>query len=377
MTIVITGGGTAGHIFPGLSIADELGSAYDDLQIYWIGSKAAAERQLIERRGITCYAINSGKLRRYFSLQNGIDIGNIILGIIQSYRILKRYPADVLISKGGFVSVPPVIAARLLHIPIVLHESDLTPGLANRICARFADRIFTAYDETQKHIKSRRGSLVTSGNPIRSEFLAKLSDSADNGLAGPQELWSFPTRRSNLPLLLVVGGSLGARQINELLLASLDELLEHCDIVHQTGGKGVFPQDKIGYIACNTFEQEYPSVVQAASIVVSRAGAGAVWEFAVMKKPMLLLPIPKAASRGDQIQNADFFAGQGAARVLDSENVTAIELKHAILQLLYDTQAQQELTEKASLLCRSDAAKFISSSIADLLGTGRVATDEI
>jgi UDP-N-acetylglucosamine--N-acetylmuramyl-(pentapeptide) pyrophosphoryl-undecaprenol N-acetylglucosamine transferase len=346
LTIAFTGGGTGGHIYPGLAVADCLlrrasqESAGDRPKIIWIGSAAAMDKAMVEQSGLAAafYGIPSGKFRRYVSVKTFFDLFKVAAGFFASFFLLLKTKPAALFSKGGYVSVPPCFAAKLLSIPVYTHECDFTPGLATRLTARTAARIFVSYRETTGFFpKSCQTKITVTGNPIRPAF---YTASSEKGL----EFLKLPSP-SSLPLLLVMGGSLGAKQINDLAAENLPWLCERFQVVHQTGNQefAALPEETLppelrrNYHRYQFFHAEFPDVMAAADIALSRAGASAVWECAACGKPMALIPLGKQGSRGDQIDNAAYFAKRGAALVLDPATADSKALKSALEQLLDKT----------------------------------------
>lgn len=319
-TIVLTGGGTAGHITPNISLIPLLQQR--GWTVHYIGSKAGMERELIgPMPGVAYHGISSGKLRRYLDPKNLTDPFRVMAGTAQAVRLLKRLSPSVVFSKGGFVSVPVAYAARLTHIPLVLHESDLTPGLANRLAMPQAARICTTFPETAEKLGAKARHT---GVPIRAELFA---GNAEKGL----ERCGFA--RSGAPVLLMMGGSLGASSVNAMLREILPKLLRQFRVIHICG-KGNL-DDKLtgtpGYAQFEYVSDGLADLFAAAELILSRAGANAIFEFLALRKPMLLIPLPLAASRGDQIDNAKSFAKQGFAKVLMQEDMAADRLYDAIM----------------------------------------------
>lgn len=320
--IVLTGGGTAGHVTPHLSLIPRLREM--GYEIHYIGTENGIEHQMIAKfPDITYHAVKSGKLRRYFSLQNFIDPFKVIWGALQSVAAILKIRPDVCFSKGGFVSVPVVVGAWLCRVPTICHESDLTPGLANRICAKFALKVCTTFPECAKAL-GKKG--VHTGTPLRPE-LFKGSRAAGLALSG------FDGSR---PVLLMTGGSLGAQSVNKCLRESLPELLKHMDVLHLCG-KGNLDEslmDLKGYCQKEFLSEEMPDALAVADIVLSRAGSNTLSELLALQKPMLLVPYPLSASRGDQVENAKSYAAQGLARVLMQEDMTPQAMTEGLLKLL-------------------------------------------
>ena len=327
--IVLTGGGTAGHVTPHLSLIPRLKEA--GYEIHYIGTENGIEHQMIAAiPGITYHSVKSGKLRRYFSLQNFSDPFKVIAGAAESVSLMRKIKPDVVFSKGGFVSVPVVVGAWMCHVPTVCHESDLTPGLANRICAKFAWRVAATFPECARALGEKG---VMTGTPLRPE-LFRGSRAAGLALAG------FDGRK---PVLLMTGGSLGAQSVNACLRKALPELLPHMDVLHLCG-KGNLDESLKGldgYYQVEFLSDTLPDAMAAADYILSRAGSNALCEFQALGKPMLLIPYPKGASRGDQILNAASDEKRGLARVLPQEQMTTDTLYQAIMELVRDGDAMR------------------------------------
>ena len=263
------------------------------------------DRDIIEKAGLEFYGIPSGKLRRYFSLRNVSDVFKVCAGFFAARRILKRQKPVLLFSKGGFVSVPPCAAAASLRIPVFTHDSDYSPGLATRINSRFAEKIFLPYRESSAFFPEKaKGKLIVSGNPIRPEFSG----------ADPAKGRAFLGLKDDERILLVLGGSLGSRDINNLVRASLSGLTRYYTVIHQTGEADADSQTTAErYRAYASFGDEIPHIIAAAELVLCRSGANTIWECKSLGKPMVLVPLPVSASRGDQVENARLFQDAGAA----------------------------------------------------------------
>ena len=322
-TILLTGGGTAGHVTPNLALLPQLRA--EGYAIHYVGTQEGIEKDLLEKEeDVSYHAISAGKLRRYFSLKNLSDPFRVVKGIFQAKRIIREVKPDVVFSKGGFVSVPVVIAARG-KAPVITHESDYTPGLANRIAARFADTVCVTFEDTLQYVG---GKGVYTGTPIRPDLLAGKGDA---GLA----FTGFEGRR---PILLAMGGSQGAQALNEALRGALPRLGERYDIIHLCGrGKLDGGIDFPFYRQYEYISAELPDLLACADIVLSRAGANAVFEFLALAKPALLIPLPLSASRGDQILNAQYFARKGYAITMDQADLNPDSLCKT-LDSLYDNR---------------------------------------
>ena len=321
--IVLTGGGTAGHVTPNIALLPKLKElGYD---IHYIGSYQGIEKNLIEACDIPYYGISSGKLRRYFDLKNFSDPFKVLKGFSEASRLLKKLQPDVVFSKGGFVSVPVVIAAGRRKIPVVIHESDMTPGLANKLSFPSAAKVCCNFPETMAHLP--KGKAFLTGSPIRQEL---LSGSRQKALA-------FTGLSGNKPVLLIIGGSLGSVVVNEAVRSVLPKLLTRFDVIHLCG-KGKLDQTLTalnGYVQYEYISEELKDLFALSDLVISRAGANSICEFLALRKPSLLIPLSAAASRGDQILNARSFEKQGYAAVLEEEELNGDSLLNA-LETLWD-----------------------------------------
>lgn len=351
--IILTGGGTAGHVTPNIALLP--GLAARGYEVRYIGSYEGMEKGLIEAQGIPYDGISTGKFRRYLSAQNIKDIGNIVKGLSEARELLKQYKPDIVFSKGGYVAVPVVIEAHRLNIPVIIHESDMTPGLANRLCFRSADRICCNFPETLSALPAKKA--VLSGSPIREEL---LRGSRDAGLA-------FAGFTGEKPVLLMTGGSLGARILNQNLRAALDTLTETFDIIHLTG-RGNLDESltgRSGYVQFEYISTELKDLFAAADVVFSRAGANSICELLALRKPNLLVPLSKAASRGDQILNARSFEKQGFSMVIEEESLTPESLTQGLLSL-YENRSQYIAAMEAST--QGNGVEFILGLIEELTG---------
>jgi UDP-N-acetylglucosamine--N-acetylmuramyl-(pentapeptide) pyrophosphoryl-undecaprenol N-acetylglucosamine transferase len=399
LCIAFSGGGTGGHIYPGLAVAAALKQEFSlqntqsglaslnekvkiPLRIFWIGSKNSLDKSIVEDAGFEFFSIPAGKLRRNFSLRNVADCFKVAAGFFAARKILKRETPALLFSKGGFVSVPPCAAAASLGIPVITHESDYSPGLATRINARFAargeGRIITAYQETAQRFSEKfRNKTAVLGNPVRGEFRN----------ADPEKGRAFLGVEKNDKIILALGGSQGAQELNELVLASLPELTKEYVVVHQTGAGWAPPPGKQGppaeratlqrsevsegsppdssrYKPYPYIKEELPHVLAAAELVLARSGAGTVWECAVAGKPMILLPLAGSGTRGDQIENARFFEKDGAAMVLPPNKREPPDLLEA-LQLF--TKNREAMCAASAKIGSSDGTSGIVRLLIDTL----------
>lgn len=324
--IVFTGGGTAGHVTPNLALIPHF--VESGWEVHYIGTEAGIERGLIEPLGtVTYHAIHSGKLRRYFDLKNFTDPFRVLQGSVEAIWLMRKIAPHVLFSKGGFVSVPVVYAAFINRVPAVLHESDMTPGLANKITIPCAKVLCTTFPETAASIGSK---AVYTGTPLRASL---FNGSRAKGL-------SFLGFDGNKPVLMMMGGSSGAVSVNSALREALPALLKRFDVAHLCGKGNV---DKAlaelpGYRQLEYASEELPDLYAAADLLLSRAGANALSEIHALKKPALLVPYPKEASRGDQIVNARSFEKRGFSNVLMQEELTADTLTREILRLFAEKE---------------------------------------
>ena len=319
--IVLTGGGTAGHVTPNIALLPSLKEA--GYEVFYIGSYTGIEKQLIEDLEIPYYGISSGKLRRYKSLKNLSDPFRVLKGYFQARTLMRKIKPDIVFSKGGFVSVPVVLAAGHKRIPVIIHESDMTPGLANKIAMRSATKICCNFPETVQYLPQQKAVLT--GSPIRKELLQ------GNKLAG-LNLCHFNTEK---PVILVVGGSTGAVKVNNAVRAILPELLKDFQVVHLCG-KGKTDksfENKEGYVQFEYISKEMRDLFAMSDIVISRAGANAICELLALKKPNLLIPLSANASRGEQILNANSLKKHGYSAVLMEEDITPKTLLAAVRDL--------------------------------------------
>ena len=333
---MVTGGGTAGHVLPALPVVETLLARGVDVD--FVGGRNGFEERLVtplntpssEAAKLTYHGIATGKLRRYFSLANLADAFRVPLGVWQAWRLIGRVRPDVVFSKGGFVSFPVVLSAWLRRVPVVAHESDLTPGLANRLAAPFVQSLCVNFD---LHAAKHRRVVIT-GTPLRSDL--REGDATRGrealGVAGDK------------PLLLVVGGSLGATRLNEVVREAIDGLLAHYKVVHVCGPGKVDAAlaDTPGYTQLEYVDAGWGDIIAAAQLVVSRAGAGALYEWCALGKPHLLVPLPKTASRGDQIENAAFAKARGWSLVLAEEALTPVTLLDSVATLVAEAPRIRE-----------------------------------
>ena len=345
-TLILTGGGTAGHCTPNLALLPFLKNDFD--KIYYIGSKNGIEKQIIENAGIKYFSINCAKLDRAKKLKNFTMPFKVLSGVFEAGKILDKIKPDVIFSKGGFVSVPTVIAASKRKIPVILHESDYTIGLANKISVKLSKKVLTSFPETSKNIKN--GEYV--GSPLRKSLFN----------VSKKDALTFFGFNGNKPILLVTGGSQGAQAINNAVRNSLDQLLPKYDIIHICGKNNLIEKKNIqGY-----FQTEYMNKIENAfavcSVCVSRAGSNTLFELLSLKIPTVLIPLPTTASRGDQILNARYFQKLGLVTTLSQEALTPQSLTFAINSIYSNRLNLMKNFEKFPI---KDASRQISRIIAD------------
>lgn len=316
--IIMTGGGTAGHVTPNIALMPKLKELGYEIQ--YIGTENGIERKLIEEEKIKYHIISSGKLRRYFDIKNFTDPFKVIKGVFEAKLIIKKEKPDIVFSKGGFVSVPVVLGAYFNKIPIIIHESDITPGLANKISMPYATKICVTFEEAMEHINKNKAVLT--GSPIRNELFKGSRIKA-------KEFCGF---KDNKPVILVTGGSLGSRIINECVRESLEGLLKNFNVIHLCGKGNLDKSLKVveGYAQFEYIKEELSDLMQLADIVISRAGSNTIFELLALKKPNILIPLSAKASRGDQILNANSFKKSGYSKVIEEENLNALNLLEAI-----------------------------------------------
>lgn len=332
--VAFTGGGTGGHIYPGLAVIEAMKTLGFDGRIVWIGSQKELDRTIVASRGVEYFAIPSGKFRRELSLRNLTDIARIIAGYAKASSILKELRPALLFSKGGYVSVPPCRAAAKLGIPVITHESDASPGLATRLNSAKAMTILTSWEETAtRFAPSLREKVLRAGNPIRPSLFG------GERTRGLERLGL----RGDKPVLFVLGGSQGAREVNDLVLAALPTLASRLQIVHQTGTanfdevRARIPDDAViraSYRPLAYVGEEIADIYAASDIVAGRAGAGTVWEAASLGKPMVLIPLAGAGTRGDQVENAALAEKAGAAAVLLGPSLSPDTFARAVVDML-------------------------------------------
>ena len=337
MHILFAGGGTAGHVTPNLALLPYLKA--EGYEIVYIGSEKGIERTLIEAEGIPYYGISTGKLRRYLSKENVKDMFRVVKGIAEAKKLIKQLKPDLVFSKGGFVAVPVVLGAKSNNVPVIIHESDITPGLTNKIAMPSARVVCSTFPETLQYVPKGKG--VHTGTPIRKEL---FEGDRQKGL----EACGFTGEK---PVLLMMGGSLGAVKLNNCLREILPELVKTFDIIHLCG-KGHLDESLLNRTDYKQFEyvsEGLNDLFAATDFIVSRAGSNSISEFLALKKPHLLIPLSARASRGDQILNAASFEKQGFAKVLDEDEMTADSMKAGIFELYENRDKYVAAMEGASV----------------------------
>ena len=368
MKIVFTGGGTAGHIFPIVAITREIRKIYSGagLRLFYLGPKDEYSLTLLSEQGVLVKKILAGKLRRYFSFKNFLDILKIPIGILQASFWLFFLAPDLVFSKGGYGSLPVVLVARILHIPIFLHESDISPGVASRIESKYSLEIFTSFEKTEFFPKEK---IICVGNPIRKEIL-KGSEKEAKKIFNLQEV---------KPIILILGGSQGAKNINEIVLEILPELVTNFEVIHQTGMRNlnqvkaeaevmITEESLRKYYHPFAFlnENYLKNALFCCDLVVSRAGAGSIFEIAAWAKPSILIPLPSAA-QNHQLKNAYAYSRMGATEVMEEKNLKPHFFLERLKHLFSRPDLLEKMSERAQNFARPKAARIIASYILEYL----------
>ena len=373
LRILVTGGGTAGHISPALALISTLRELEPDAQIQYIGSRGGMERKQVEAAGVPFVAVSTGKLRRYFSLQNLADWFRVPLGIGQSLRAIRQFAPDVLLATGGYVAVPPVVAAGMLHIPVLIHEQTTQIGLANRICARFASRIALSWDAAMDALEPKlRPRAFVAGNPVRPQIFGGIASRAVEHFGLSDEF---------LPVIYITGGSLGARVINLAVEECLTELVQVARVVHQCGtqekeverdydrltrARLLLPEPMQRRYSLTPFvKDELRDVLALADLVVARAGAGTVGELCALGKAALYVPLVPTGG-DEQTKNARMAESAGAARILKQDDCDGPRLLEAVRALLGNKAGLKPMEEGAKTLARPNAAREIARAVLEL-----------
>lgn len=335
--IILTGGGTAGHVTPNLALIPSLKEK--NYEILYIGSYHGIERKLVENAKIPYSGISTGKFRRYFDMKNFTDPFRVIKGFGEALKLIKGYKPDIVFSKGGFVAVPVVLASKFLKIPVIIHESDMTPGLANRICIPVSTRVCCNFPETLNYLPKEKAVLT--GSPIRKELLE------GDRLKGLQ----YAKLKEDKPVILIIGGSLGSVTVNNAIRGILPKLLNHYQVIHICG-KGNLDEsltETRGYVQYEYVDAPLKHLFAAADLMISRAGANSICEILALRKLNILIPLSAAASRGDQILNARSFSKQGFSYLLEEENLNGDTLFQAIIETFANRQNYLTKMQKSQL----------------------------
>ena len=366
--IVLAGGGSGGHVFPLIAVAEELEAQYPDTEFLYIGTSAQMGKvaeEAMNEIGIPTKNILTGKLRRYFSMQYFLDFFRVPIGIVQSLVYLLQFMPDAVFSKGGYASVPVVIAAWLYHIPVLTHDSDAVPGWANRICGKFSRYVAVSYSTSKKYFIANK--TVVTGNPIRTEMTT-------GNRARGYERWGFTEAR---PTVFIMGGSQGAKAINDAVTAILPQLSKIAQVLHITGkehydravklaAKAGFKSGRHLYVAVPFLNRtEMADAYAVSDIILSRSGANSVTEIAANKKVAIFVPIPQGLSQ--QYMNAYEIAKIGGALVLEEQNLGRRILMEKIEELLHNRELRKQLQEKIYTFYHKDAAKKIVAGIVKMI----------
>lgn len=334
--MILTGGGTAGHVTPNIALVPKLKE--NGFDIKYIGTYNGMEKQLVQDAGLDYVGISSGKLRRYFDLKNFTDPFRIIKGYFEAKKIIKKYKPDIVFSKGGFVTVPVVYAANKYNIPVIIHESDMTPGLANRLAIKKSTKVCHNFPETAAYLGSK---AVHTGSPIRSELFSGNKITA-------LDMCGFS---ANKPVIMVTGGSLGAENVNKLVRSALPSLLEKFQVAHLCGkGKVDESLNNVkGYAQFEYISDEMKDFFAMADLIISRAGANSICEIVALHKPNILIPLSANASRGDQILNAKSYKKQGFSQVLDEDTATPDDLINMVNTVFENRANYIDAMQKSSI----------------------------
>lgn len=349
MRVLLAGGGSGGSATPVLAVASEIRAHLPDVELLYIATRDGPEAMLAADERIPYVGISTGKLRRYWDTQNITDVGRILSGIGQSLNAVRRFKPDVAMGAGGFASVPPLAAAGLLRVPVLIHQQDVIPGLANRLLVPFARRITVALPETLAAFPA--GRTVLHGNPVRRRVFEGRADKAYRMLG----------LQPGVPLLVATGGGTGALSLNQIVAAAAPDLIDRCQIVHLTGrGRGV-PTPDLGprYQQHEFLVDEMPHLLAAADLVITRAGLGTLSELSVLGKPSIVIPLP----RSHQAANARSFAQAGGAIALDQDDLTPTALAALVRELLDDEPRRRQLGEAMRRITPADAAARIAEDV--------------
>jgi len=370
MKVLFAGGGTAGHIFPIIATVREIKKKYSkgEFEFFYIGPKDQFSEGLLAKEGIQVKTILAGKIRRYFSLQNIVDVlFKLPISFFQAFYYVFTISPDLIFGKGGYGSISTIIAGWMLLTPIFIHESDTSPGLANKVASKFALEIFTSFSVRETEYFPAK-KMICVGNPERREIFSGSAEKA-------KEIFKL---KGGKPIIFILGGSQGSEKINNIILIILSDLLENFEVIHQTG-KEDFKQVKAEaevvmgkglkeYYHPIAFlnEQELPNAYNVADLIISRAGAGAIFEIAALGKPSILVPLPKSA-QDHQIKNAYTFAKNGSAIVIEQKNFTPHFILEKIKYLISQPKKLAEMSKKAKEFSKPEAAKMVAEYITSYL----------
>jgi UDP-N-acetylglucosamine--N-acetylmuramyl-(pentapeptide) pyrophosphoryl-undecaprenol N-acetylglucosamine transferase len=369
MRILISGGGTGGHIYPALAVARELRKRYD-AELLYLGDAHGLETRIVPAHGIPFAPIAAGKLRRYLSLGTLVDLGRIPVGMAQAWRQVARFKPEAAFTSGGYVAVPAGLAARARGVPLVMHQQDVPPNLANRLLTPVATRISVSFPDSLRYFP--RGRTTLAGNPVREEIAAMVG-------ADRAALKATLGLDSTLPVLLVTGGSQGARHLNQIITEALPELLPRCQIIHISGqltheetraaaepALAARPEWRARYQLHPYLEREMPAALAASDIVLCRSGAATLAELALLGRPSILVPLPPGFTGSPQAINAAMFHRAGAAEVILDRDLTIAALSDALFPLLADDAQAMAMGMAARALSRPDAAVTLAETVAAL-----------
>ena len=366
MRILFTGGGTGGHVFPIIAIAKQLKKIDTELELYFIG--ASGFENAFKEEGIKTKTILAAKIRRYFSIQNITDLFKIPIGLIQSLIYLYLWMPDVVFNKGGFGSVPVVIAAWIYCIPVLTHESDTIPGLANRLNGKFSKRIAISFEKAGQYFPEKKTALI--GNPTRSEITQIcLSDNPETKEKA-KNILKITTEK---PIILVIGGSQGAQAINQIILSTIPQLLEKYEIIHQCGTNNLKEvKQKTSQISSNNYHlfsfldrDQISAAYLLSDLVISRASANSMTEISSCGKPSILIPLPNSGS-GHQKENAFTYAQAGASIVIEQENLTPNIFLNEVNKISNDLELKQKMSSNTKIFANPDSAQKIAQALIEM-----------
>ncbi|HPN96261.1 MAG TPA: undecaprenyldiphospho-muramoylpentapeptide beta-N-acetylglucosaminyltransferase [Candidatus Moranbacteria bacterium] len=365
MRIILTGGGTGGHIIPLITVAQKIKEKVSDVEFVFIGPGGKMEKDLLGKAGIPVRGILVGKMRRYFSFWNFVDFFKIPIGFLQSLALLLWYMPDAVFSKGGYASFPVVLVSWIYRIPVLIHESDANPGMANSMMSKFANRVAISYSEAEKYFPAVQ--VVLTGNPVR-------SDIAEGNASKAREMFGLLESKK---VIFVLGGSQGARNINNKILDILPDLLHKYQIIHQTGENnfeevarkagelGIKP-GREGYHAITFYGEEIKDILAVSDLVISRAGANSLAEIAATKKPSIIIPLASAANN-HQRMNAYYIAKTGACMVLEESNLGSHMLLSKIEEVMNDEALRMKMSQNIGVFYHPDAADKIAEGVIGMI----------